>query len=276
MVKFQKLISRELALDVVHNRENYISSIDDALRVADGEDIISINYRNLMNWKIILKSPEKMKALEAFGLGFGLDIEHSSGRVWADSYNSKRPIPVERLALGKFRPISKVKISLPGVKDGILVKPSECMKIIQKNESDTYNLKGAEVDVVRMAVASHSQHYKKQNMAIAKVMMENSNTNHGAKINVMSGKFIGTEDNSLYVGKGEAHGSIIIYNCDDNLQLHQNTTNNTYALTSMNAKPIFWVETPDLAFANKTHLYKTVITDNMITPPSIGRQFSYR
>lgn len=278
MIKAQKLISRELALDVVHNREKHINSINEALSISAGKDIVSIDHRTLMNWKKILKSPEKMKALEAFGLGFGLDVENLAGRVWADAYNSKRPIPVERLALGTFRPIRRVKVSQLGVKNSILIKPSEYMKMLEKNESKMYNLKGGEEDVIKAAVVSHSQHYKKQNMAIAKAIMENrnSNTNHDAKISVMSGKFIGTEDNSLYIGNGEAHGSIIIYNCDDNLQLHQNTTNNTYALTNLNAKPTIWSETPELAFANKTHLDETITTEDMTTSLTIGRRFSYR
>ncbi len=243
-----KFISQELAFDIVCNRGEHLEAVNKMQEAANTQSFNQAKLDTLAAWQTLLNSPEKVRALEAFGLGIGLDVENRVDKVWANAFDSKHPIPVERLAEGKFSPISRVQITTDQGKSQI--SPEELIKLSNNEQHPYLALKGADEDRFKQALPAYKLFRSVEDGPI-KMMLAKHPLPNGKTPAALNRKFINHEDGPLYVNKGEVQEACVVYSCDDEQQLYHNPQYGKFALVDEGDKPTQWSATPQEALTQK-------------------------
>ncbi len=102
--EFGKNITREQAFVIT----NDLDGCRKAFEQAEG-----LNEKVLPHWKMILGNSSRLKALEYYGLGLGLEMKRDGEMDWASAYMGSFPLPVKELATRRTQVCPDIRVTIP-------------------------------------------------------------------------------------------------------------------------------------------------------------------
>jgi len=109
---FSTTISREQAFHMVNNIAQARIALSDEQAITPQHPKVT---KRLLDWQRVLnQDPAKRVALEAYGMGIGLDMRYDGEMDWASAYsNGSHELPIKDLANRRTRPCETIRVEVP-------------------------------------------------------------------------------------------------------------------------------------------------------------------